>query len=81
MTHGHELRLGSASGRGDAGWRGVKGWKKWDNYNSIINKIYLKIKKKKKKENGGFFWKQAIVPIIYLYLFIYINYKFYLNII
>ena len=50
MTHGHELRLGSASGRGDAGWRGVKGWKKWENYNSIINKIYLKIKKNKKKK-------------------------------
>ena len=29
------------SGRGCAGWRGVKGGK-WDNCNSIINKIYFK---------------------------------------
>ena len=28
-------------GRGCAGWSGVK-WGKWDNCNSIINKIYLK---------------------------------------
>ena len=25
-----------------AGWRGIKGRKKWDNCNSIINEIYLK---------------------------------------
>ena len=44
-------------GRGCAGRRGIKGGK-WDNCNSIINKIHLKIinkqispKKKKKKEN------------------------------
>ena len=30
-------------GRGWAGWSGVKGGK-WDNCNSIINKMYLKIK-------------------------------------
>ena len=44
MTHGHELK-----GQGNAGWgvgrRGIKGRTKWDNCNSIINKIYLKIKK------------------------------------
>ena len=45
-THGHELRgVGNAGGRGSAGWwgsgqRGIKG-EKWDNCNSIINKIYL----------------------------------------
>ena len=46
MTHGHELRegVGNAGGRGCAGWRRIKG-RKWDNCNSIINKIYLKIKK------------------------------------
>ena len=41
MTHGHELK------RGDCGWEGVcrvEGNKrgKWDNCNSIINKIYLR---------------------------------------
>ena len=43
MTHGHELR-----GQGKECWwergvgqRGIEG-KKWDNCNSIINKIYLK---------------------------------------
>ena len=29
-------------GGGGAGWRGIKGRKKWDNCNSIINKIYFK---------------------------------------
>ena len=29
-----------------AEWRGIKGRKKWDNCNSIINKIYLNIMKK-----------------------------------
>ena len=42
-THGHELRLGNEGGRGFVGWRGIKS-RKWDNCNSIINKIYLKIK-------------------------------------
>ena len=35
MTHEYELK------GGNAGWRGIKGGK-WDNCNSIINKIYLK---------------------------------------
>ena len=42
MTHGHELRSGNARGKEGAGWRGIKGRKKWDDYNSIINKIYFK---------------------------------------
>ena len=41
-THGRELRWGTAGGRGSAEQRGIKGRKKWDNCNSIINKIYLK---------------------------------------
>ena len=41
MTHVHELKEGNAGGRGCAGQRGIKGGK-WDNFNSIINKIYLK---------------------------------------
>ena len=40
-THGHELKGRNAGGRGCAGWRGIKG-ENWDNWNSIINKIYLK---------------------------------------
>ena len=44
MIHGHEL-----SGGGILEGEGVqvqdKGEKKWDKYNSIINKIYLKIEK------------------------------------
>ena len=32
---------GNVGGRGCAGWSGVKG-RKWDNCNSIINKIYFK---------------------------------------
>ena len=39
MTHRHELRLGSDAG-GHTGQRGIKRRKKWDNCNSIINKIY-----------------------------------------
>ena len=47
MTHGHELRWAGcgAGGRGSAGQRGIKEGK-WDNFNSIINKIYLKRKEK-----------------------------------
>ena len=46
MTHGHELFGGrDVGGRGCAGWSGVKRGK-WDNCNSIINKIYLKHKNK-----------------------------------
>ena len=40
MTHGHEVREGNAGGRG-AGHRGIKEGK-WDNCNSVINKIYFK---------------------------------------
>ena len=43
MTHSHELGGKSCWGVG-ARQRGIKGRKKWDNCNSIINKIYLKIK-------------------------------------
>ena len=43
MTHGHELRGDMVVG---GGYRAEanKGEKKWDNRNSIINKIHLKIK-------------------------------------
>ena len=41
MTHGHELRCGNAGGKVGARQRGIKGRKKCDNYNSIINKIYF----------------------------------------
>ena len=37
MTHGHKLRA-----IGGCWEEGNKGEKKWDNCNSIINKIYLK---------------------------------------
>ena len=41
MTHGHELKGVEGMGhRGSAGWRGIKGGR-WDDYNSIINKIYF----------------------------------------
>ena len=40
MTHGHELKVGNAGGRRCPGWRGIKEGK-WDNCNSIINKIYF----------------------------------------
>ena len=39
-THGYELRGGNTGGRWGARQRGIKGRKKWDNYNSIINKTY-----------------------------------------
>ena len=51
MTHGHELKGGQCGWEGEC--RGVKGGK-WDNCNSIFNKIYfkntnkIKIKSKKK---------------------------------
>ena len=45
MTHGHVLRGRNAAGSGGVGWRGGKGRKKWDNCNSISNKI--------KKQNQG----------------------------
>ena len=42
MTHGHALRR-VGEGQWEVGCRaeGNKREKKWDNYNSIINKIYL----------------------------------------
>ena len=42
-THGHELRWGvqNVGGKGCAGLRGIKGGK-WDNCNSIVNKMYFK---------------------------------------
>ena len=46
MTHGYELRWWNAGESDGAGWRGIKGRKKWDNCNSIINKIYFKNKEK-----------------------------------
>ena len=47
MTPGHELKGGNAGGRGCAGGRGYAGWRgikggKWENCNSIINKIHEK---------------------------------------
>ena len=39
MTHGHELRGGGFWWKEGAGQRGMKGRKKWDNCNSIINRI------------------------------------------
>ena len=40
MTHGHELRGRGYWWEGGCRAEGNKGEKKWDNYNSIINKIY-----------------------------------------
>ena len=45
----HELRGRNEGGRGDSGQRGIKGRKIWDNYNSIINKVYLEKENTKKK--------------------------------
>ena len=41
MTHGHELRWENDGRREGTGQREVKGRKKWNNCNSIINKIYF----------------------------------------
>ena len=35
---------GECGWEGGAGQRGIKGRKKWDNCNSIINKIYIYLK-------------------------------------
>ena len=43
MAHGHELSWGNAGGMDGTGQRGIK----WDNCNSIINKMYF-LKKKKR---------------------------------
>ena len=42
MTHGHELTWGNDGGKGGYRGEGNKREKKWDNRNSIINKIYFK---------------------------------------
>ena len=47
MTHGHGLRGEEMVVRGEYSMEGNKGRRKWDNSNSIINKIYLKSKKRK----------------------------------
>ena len=39
MTHGHELWWGNVVGGWHTGRREINGSKKWDNCNSIINKI------------------------------------------
>ena len=44
-TYGHEVRYWNNSGRWGTGQRGIKGRKKWDDCNGIINTIYLKKKK------------------------------------
>ena len=50
MTHGRELRWGNDGRRAGIWWRGIKGRKKWDNCNSIINKIYYNIKRANEAE-------------------------------
>ena len=40
MTHGHELKGGNVGGRECTRGRGIEAGK-WDNCNSIINKIYF----------------------------------------
>ena len=50
--NGHELGGRNADGRGCGGQRGIRGRKEWDSYNSIINKIYLKIKIKTKNNQN-----------------------------
>ena len=49
MTHGHGLRWGNDVGMGGYRVEGNKGEAKWDNYNSIINKIHLKNNRKQSK--------------------------------
>ena len=46
MTHGHELSWRECQWEEGEGWKGIKGTKKWDNCNKIINKIYFKNNKK-----------------------------------
>ena len=59
-THGHELRAGGIAGRKmGTRWRGAEG-ENWDNCNSIINKIYLKVKMK-------FKLKTKIIDFIFTY--------------
>ena len=57
-THEYELRGRRLESWGVQGRVGIKGIKNWENCNSIINKIYLKIKinkiffKKKEKKTS-----------------------------
>ena len=53
-TNGHKLRVGRCWNKKDIEWSGVKGRKKWDNCNSIINKIYLKRKRMKQTKKEFF---------------------------
>ena len=48
VTHSHELRWGGMMVGGEVQAEGNKEEKKWDNCNSIINKIYLKNRNKTK---------------------------------
>ena len=48
MTNGHELRYRNDGGKWGQRVEGNKGEKKLDNFNSIINNIYLKIEYKNK---------------------------------
>ena len=41
MIHGHELRWGNDGGMQVTVQRGIKGRKKWDNCNRMINKKYF----------------------------------------
>ena len=43
MTHEHVLRWGKAGRKEGAEQRGIKRRKKWDNCNSIINKIHFSL--------------------------------------
>ena len=55
-------------GRGCAGWRRIKGRNKWENCNSIVNKIYLKINGKKIKMKKPY---NSCVHPRYVFSFIY----------
>ena len=48
-THGHELRGWNSGWKGGCRVEGDNGERKWDNCNSIINKIYLKRYRKRIK--------------------------------
>ena len=72
MTQGHELMGGNVGGRWVVGWRGIKGRKKWDNCNSIINKIYLKNKAEVYINNIILkFCKVNIIPTVKIYIYIH----------
>ena len=54
MIHGHELKRGNVGGRGCAGRRGIKQGK-WDNWNSIINKIHFEKSQEERKCHSKIF--------------------------